>query len=73
MINMTYLVVGGEWASELHRYVLRWVDAPGSAQAGSGGPTPVLYHDGKRVTKEWSLALTAKMAQDECGGNANTD
>ncbi len=60
-----YLMVDEERQTDLHRFVIRWT-------ASDAGPTPVLYCDGKRVTKSWRLALSADAGEDEHGGNANT-
>lgn len=48
-------------------YSLRWVEQ-------ADGPSyPVLYQNGKRVVKKWSLSLTFDSPEDPFGGNANTN
>jgi hypothetical protein len=54
------VVPGPAWA-------LRWVDRE------SGGAAPVLYRDGKRVTRQWRLEAMIDQAVDAHAGNANTD
>lgn len=61
-----YLTIDGRQAFDLSHYTIRFVEA-------EGDPTPVLYHDGKRVTKKWFVSLLHWQAADEHGGNANTD
>jgi hypothetical protein len=50
----------------LHEYELRWAGQPGRWE-------PVLYHQGRRVTKAWRLEMDADVAEDPFGGNANTE
>jgi hypothetical protein len=50
---------------QLHQYVIRFCQT-------AEGPVPVLYFQGKRVTQAWRIELTAEIAEDEFGGNANT-
>jgi FkbM family methyltransferase len=71
------LAVVGEYPSRL---VLDGVEAPLGAndvlrwQARPGGLVqPVLYRDGRRVTRSWRLELTVEAPADPCGGNANTE
>jgi hypothetical protein len=61
------LVVDGQAVAPSSRWAIRWVDKQ------SGPAEPVLYRDGKRVTKAWCLDLHIEHAADEFGGNANTD
>jgi hypothetical protein len=57
------LAIDGVPQTEWHRFAVRWLlDG-----------TLILYRDGKRVTKAWSLSLTVQSPADEHGGNANTD
>jgi hypothetical protein len=60
MIDGQEVVPDAAWA-------LRWVDRE------SGVAEPVLYRDGKRVTRQWSLEATIDHPADAHGGNANTD
>lgn len=46
-----------------YRYALRWV---------AGDYEPVLYQDGKRVTKRWSLDINIESVADPGGESANT-
>lgn len=50
------------------RYALRWVDNP-----GVGRHIPVLYKDGKRVTKRWEINYRGYSDEDPYGSNANTN
>jgi hypothetical protein len=50
------------------RYALRWYDCPNSGRA-----KPVLYKNGKRITKRWEINYKAFSLEDPDGGNANTD
>lgn len=61
---MTALVVDGEVVVDLRRFSLRWV---------YGQEAPVLYCDGKRVTKAWKMTIMVESPADPFGGNANTD
>jgi hypothetical protein len=62
------LIVDGKEVTDLVPYALRWY--------GPGNPNPrafpVLYLDGKRVTKPWHLIIDADVEADPSGGNANT-
>lgn len=51
---------------ELHRYSLRWY-LDGTLCIA------VLYRDGKRITKGWTLTGEIKAGEDLHGGNANTN
>lgn len=64
----TVLWVGGSPVRPLERfrYSLRWVMVPG------GNDRPVLYCDGKRVVKSWSLEMDVSSDADPSGENANT-
>lgn len=62
----TVLEVDGVVIADLWRYSLRW-RSDGTAHV------PVLYHEGRRVTKPWRLTLTADVPADETGASANTD
>lgn len=59
------LSVEGDPVRELSRYAIRWV-------AEDCEYVPVLYHDGKRVTKRWSLEMNFESPPDEQGASANT-
>lgn len=48
-------------------FSLRWVDTL------NGSSYPVLYKNGKRVVKAWSITMSYNSPPDEFGGNANTD
>jgi hypothetical protein len=48
-------------------FSLRWVEQE------NGQPYPVLYKNGKRVVKSWSLVLNYISPEDPFGGNANTN
>jgi hypothetical protein len=60
------LVVDGIVVTDHARYTLRFVESP-------KGSSPVLYCDGKRVTKEWVLKINWLQDADKHGGNANTN
>lgn len=51
--------------ADLWRYSLRWV------QRGDRS-LPVLYRDGRRITRAWRLGLDVDVPADPSGGNANT-
>ena len=58
------LIIDGQEVPLTWEYALRF----------SGFPLePVLYRNGKRVTKAWTLELKAYQIADSDGGNANTD
>ena len=65
MTNIQTIEIDGQWYADLSRFAVRWV-------RGVGSDVPVLYLDGKRVTKRWEMAMIVKMEADEHGGNANT-
>jgi hypothetical protein len=48
-------------------YSMRWVETI------DGSAYPVLYKNGKRVVKSWSISMCYNSLADEFGGNANTD
>lgn len=60
-----YLEIEGERQKDLYRFTIRWTNTDDM-------PIPVLYCDGKRVTKAWRLTLRVEAGPDEYGGNANT-
>ena len=62
------LLIDGQIDCLDSRYALRWVDNP-----IGGKPIPVLYKNGKRVTKRWEINYKGYSAEDPYGGNANTD
>lgn len=49
-------------------YALRWNQLP-----GENTPQMTLYHNGRRVTRDWRIKLDADVPADSFGGNANTD
>jgi hypothetical protein len=48
-------------------YSLRWVEQK------DGPAYPVLYQNGKRIIKKWSIRLSFDCPDDPFGGNANTN
>jgi hypothetical protein len=50
---------------EMHRYAVRFYQS-------SEGPAPVLYFDGKRVTRAWRLEMAVDVPADRGGESANT-
>jgi len=50
---------------EMHRYALRFYQS-------SAGPAPVLYLDGKRVTRARRIEMAADVPADPGGESANT-
>jgi hypothetical protein len=48
-------------------FSLRWVEQK------DGPAIPVLYRNGKRIVKSWSLVLNFDSPEDPFGGNANTN
>ena len=65
-MTLQSLYVEGVKVKDLDHYSLRWA-------CEGGGHTPVLYRDGKRVTREWCLFMSADLPKDRHGGNANTE
>lgn len=62
--KMTHLIVDGKLVEEkdLPLYSIRWC-----AQG------PVLYLNGRRVTRKWELLMDEQVEADKHGGNANTE
>ena len=58
---MIKLIVDGQEILDLWRYVVRF-----------DGHKPTLYENGKRVTRAWSLEMSASQPADTEGANANT-
>lgn len=69
------LVLGGPEDSvaihDLHNWCIRWVVVNPNQLPPSYRPE--LYHNGRRVTRPWSIRLLADMTADREGGNANTE
>ena len=64
---MQKLIVDGQLIEMNSFYSMRWVERI-DQQA-----FPVLYKNGKRVVKSWSIVLEPDEPEDPCGGNANTN
>jgi hypothetical protein len=54
-------------ANEFYRYAIRWYWS-----VGNDASLPVLYKDGRRVTKPWGLSMDVSIAGDPGGASANT-
>ena len=65
MLNQ--LLIAGKPVQITSQFALRWYDTP------EGNAVPVLYRNGKRVTKAWQVTYVAKSDEDLDGANANTD
>jgi hypothetical protein len=61
------LLVEGQPVAPTSAWAVRWVDRE------DGPADAVLYRDGRRVTRAWSLELRIDQPADRDGGNANTD
>jgi hypothetical protein len=61
------LLIDGKSCSFDSSYALRWYDT------SDGKSIPVLYKNGKRVVKRWSMDYSAYSPEDPDGGNANTN
>ncbi len=61
------LIIDGEPFNLSSQFVIRWVDIV------EGKSIPVLYRNGKRVVKAWSLNYSCYSKEDLDGGNANTE
>lgn len=64
---MQKLIVEGKIVDLDSSYSMRWVEQT------DGQAYPVLYKNGKRVVKGWSLVLNYISPEDPFGGNANTN
>lgn len=65
MFNL--LVIDDQPVQITSQFALRWYDTP------EGKSIPVLYRNGKRVTKAWQIVYSATSSEDIEGANANTD
>jgi hypothetical protein len=64
---MQNLTIDGKDVNLDSTYSLRWVEQ-------ADGPSyPVLYKNGKRIVKAWTIHLTFASPEDPFGGNANTN
>lgn len=63
----TKLEIDGQEQKLTSIYSMRWVDQLDKESY------PVLYKNGKRVVKSWSISMSYNSTADEFGGNANTD
>lgn len=61
------LIIDGVDTPIDHTFALRWHMSP------EGKSIPVLYKNGKRVTKAWTLVYSCVSAEDVNGSNANTN
>ena len=61
------LMIDGKSCGINSSYALRWYETT------DGKSVPVLYKDGKRVVKRWSMNYSAYSPEDPHGGNANTN
>jgi len=61
------LLIAGKPVQITSQFALRWYDTP------EGNTVPILYKNGKRVTKAWQISYNAKSDEDIEGANANTD
>ena len=61
------LTIEGQAQALSASWALRWVET------NCGQAEPVLYRDGRRVTRPWTLELSVEHPADRFGGNGNTD
>ncbi len=61
------LIIDGVEVPFDYTLALRWYNTP------EGKSIPVLYRNGKRVTKAWTLVYSAVSKEDKEGANANTE
>lgn len=67
-LRSTARLVIDETATQLDSsFAIRFVEVAGS------GPQPVLFRNGKRVTRAWALDMSVECPVDPHGGNANTE
>ncbi len=65
MLNQ--LIIDGLETPIDHTLALRWY------MTSEGKSVPVLYRNGKRVTKAWTIIYSALSNEDKDGSNANTE
>ena len=61
------LTIEGQPQALSAAWALRWVETD------AGQSEPVLYRDGRRVTRPWALELRVDHPADRFGSNGNTD
>lgn len=62
-----YLLIDNMLVALDSTIVIRWVDTL------EGKPVPILYKNGKRVTKSWEMVFSCYSKEDPHGSNANTN
>jgi hypothetical protein len=62
-----YLLIDNVLVALDSTIVIRWVDTL------EGKSVPILYKNGKRVTKSWEMVFSCYSKEDPHGSNANTN
>jgi hypothetical protein len=62
-----YLLIDNVLVALDSTIVIRWVDTL------EGKSVPILYKNGKRVTKSWETVFSCYSKEDPHGSNANTN
>lgn len=62
-----YLLIDNMLVALNSTIVIRWVDTL------EGKSVPILYKNGKRVTKSWEMVFSCYSKEDPHGSNANTN
>lgn len=62
-----YLLIDNMLVALDSTIVIRWVDTL------EGKSVPILYKNGKRVTKSWEMVFSCYSKEDPHGSNANTN